>query len=346
MIHKKRNKERKNNICIMGISKEEKDVFKALGAFTGVIIVVAAVGFLMMRKGPETVQGEVEVSEYRVSSKVPSRVMQLLKHEGDRVRRGDTLAVMEAPDVEAKLAQAEASRSAAEAQNEKAQNGTRSEVVQTAYNLWQQATAGLTIANKSYDRVKALYDEGVVSAQKFDEATAQRDAAIATEQAAHSQYEMALNGAQREDKAAAAALVAAANGMVDEVNSYISETYLTAPCDGEVTETFPQPGELVGSGSPIMTIAMDGSKWVTFNVREDMLSDIREGSRVTAFVPAMDNKEIELNIYYMKDLGTYAAWKAVKTTGQYDLKTFEVRARAESGVLDNLRAGMSVIMKK
>ena len=127
--------------------------------------------------------------------------------------------------------------------------------------------------------------------------------------------------------------------------AYIDETYLIAPCDGEVTETYPQLGELVGSGSPIMSIAMMDSKWVTFNVREDLLTDIRQGETITAFVPALGNKEITLKVYYMKDLGTYAAWKAVKTTGQYDLKTFEVKARPEAPV-EGLRPGMSVIYKK
>lgn len=328
------------------LHREEKDVFVALGAFTVIVIIVAAVGFFMLRKGPEIVQGEVEQDEYRVSTKVPSRVLQLLVSEGDRVHTGDTLAIMEAPDIEAKKAQAEAAQSAAEAQNRKAVNGTRQEQIQSAYNVWQKAIAGLTIANKAYDRAKNLHDEGVISEQKFDEAAAQRDAAIATEQAAKSQYDMAVNGAQEEDKAAAAAVVARAKGAVAEVNSYIDETYLISPCDGEVTETFPQPGELVGSGSPIMSIAIDGSKWVTFNVREDLLKDIRQGSELRAFVPAMGNKEVTLHVYYMKDLGTYAAWKAVKTTGQYDLKTFEVRARAEGNELDSLRAGMSIIMKK
>ncbi len=328
-------------------SKEEKDVLLALGAFTVIVLVVATVGFFMLRKGPEIIQGEVEQDEYRVSSKVPSRVLRLLKHEGDRVGRGDTLAIMEAPDIEAKMAQAEAAQTAAEAQNRKALNGTRQEQVQGAYNLWQKAIAGLTIAQKSYERVQALYNEGVVSQQKLDEATAQRDAAVATEQAARSQYDMAVNGAQQEDKDAAAALVARAKGAVAEVNSYISETFLIAPCDGVVSETFPQPGELVGSGSPIMNIAIDGSKWVTFNVRENLLGDISDGSLLRAFVPARGNEEIALRVYYVKDLGTYAAWKAVKTTGQYDLKTFEVRARTEdASLLDGLRAGMSVIVKK
>lgn len=326
-------------------NSENKDIILAVIALVTVILVVAIVGFFMLRKGPEVIQGEVEVNQFRVSSKVPARVMKMLKQEGDMVRKGDTLAILEAPDVEAKLAQAEAATAAAEAQNAKAINGTRQEQIQAAYNMWQKAIAGVDIANKTFDRVKRLHDEGVIATQKLDEATAQRDAAVATEQAAHSQYEMAVNGAQREDKAAAAAMVARAKGAVAEVNAYIDETFLIAPCDGEVTETYPQLGELVGSGSPIMSIAMMDNKWVTFNVREDLLTDIRQGETVKAFIPALGNREVSLKVYYMKDLGTYAAWKAVKTTGQYDLKTFEVKARPEEQV-EGLRPGMSVILEK
>ena len=326
-------------------SSENKDIILAIIALVAVIIVVAGVGFFMLRKGPEIIQGEVEVSQFRVSSKVPARVMRMLKQEGDMVHKGDTLAILEAPDVEAKLAQAEAATAAAEAQNAKAINGTRQEQIQGAYNMWQKAIVGVDIAKKTLDRVKRLHEEGVIATQKLDEASAQYDAAVATEKAAQSQYEMAVNGAQREDQAAAAAMVARAKGAVAEVNAYIDETVLLAPCDGEVTETYPQLGELVGSGSPIMSIAMMDDKWVTFNVREDLLTSIQQGQTLTAFVPALGNREINLKVYYMKDLGTYAAWKAVKTTGQYDLKTFEVKARPEEQV-DGLRPGMSVILKK
>lgn len=325
--------------------RENSDLLLAFLTLTGIILLVAIVGFFMLRKGPEIVQGEVDVDEFRVSSKVPARLMKLYVKEGDTVHVGDTLAIMQAPDVQAKLEQAQAAENAAQAQNEKAINGTRQEQIQGAYDMWQKSKAGVDIAEKTYKRVKNLYAEGVIPAQKLDEATAQRDAAVATERAAHSQYTMAVNGAQREDKEAAAALVQRAKGAVSEVNSYIKETYLISPCDGEVTEKYPELGELVGTGAPIMSIAIMKSKWVTFNVREDLLKDIKLGAEFNAFVPALNNKVIRLKVYYMKDLGTYAAWKATKTTGQYDLKTFEVKARPEEEI-DGLRPGMSVILNK
>lgn len=311
---------------------------------TGVIAIVAVIGFFMLRKGPEIVQGQAEVTEYRVSSKVPGRILEFRVKEGQTVHAGDTLAILEAPDVQAKLEQARAAEAAAQAQNEKALKGARQEQIQAAYEMWQKAQAGVTIAEKSYKRIKNLYDQGVVSAQKLDEITAQRDAALATEKAAKAQYTMAKNGAEREDKAAAAALVNRAKGAVAEVESYINETYLIAQKDGEVSEIFPKQGELVGTGAPIMNVAVMDDMWVTFNVREDLLQSLTVGTEFEAFVPALD-KNIRLKVNYMKDLGTYAAWKATKTTGQFDLKTFEVRALPTDKV-EGLRPGMSVILDR
>ncbi|EPT34419.1 HlyD family secretion protein [Bacteroidetes bacterium oral taxon 272 str. F0290] len=313
-------------------------------ALAAVIVIVSLIGFFTFSKGPEIIQGQAEADEYRVSSKVPSRVLELKVREGDKVKAGDTLVILEAPEVMAKLKQAHAAESAAQAISDKAQRGTREEQLQAAYELWQKAKAGLEIAEKSYRRVDRLFQQGVMSAQKRDEAKANYDAMIATEKAADSQYQMAKNGARREDKAAAAAQVERAKGAVAEVASYMNETILTAAADGEVTEIFPKVGELVGTGAPIMNITRLDDMWITFNVREDFLKDFEVGAEVNAFVPAFQ-KEIRLKITYMKDLGTYAAWKATKTQGQYDMKTFEVKAVPVERT-KGLRPGMSAIIEK
>ena len=324
---------------------QNSNMLLAFITLMGVIIIVGLVGFFMLKKEPEMMQGQAEVTEYRVSSKVPGRILELKVHEGDKVQVGDTLARLEAPDVTAKLEQAQSAEDAAQAQNQKAIKGTRVEEIQSAFELWQKSKAGVVIADKSYKRMKNLYEQGVVPAQKYDEATALRDAAIATEKAARSQYSMARNGAQREDKMTTAAIVNRAKGAVAEVNSYVKETYLIAQTAGEVSEVYPEVGELVGTGAPIMSIAVMSDMWTTFNIREDLLKDLTVGKTFTAFIPALNNKQITLKVTYMKDLGTYAAWKATKTTGQYDLKTFEVKARPLTPV-PYLRPGMSVIIKE
>ena len=312
--------------------------------FAAVIIAVAIYGFFFLNQEDNTLQGEAEVTEVRISSKVPGRIEKFFVEEGDSVRRGDTLAILSAPDVYAKLSQATAAEQGAAAQSNKAQKGARVEQINSAYEMWQKAKVGVDIAQKSFTRVQNLYNKGVTTAQKRDEAEANYNAAVATEKAAKSQYDMAKNGAEREDKEAALAMLNRAKGAVAEVDSYITETYLISPVDGRVSERFPNVGELVGTGAPIMNVTDFSKKWGTFNVREDRLEDFKIGQTLTAFVPAI-NKEVKLKVYYMKDLGSYAAWKATKTTGGYDRKTFEIRGHFEENQPDIL-PGMSLIIKE
>lgn len=308
------------------------------------MVIVIVVGLLLPERA-EIIQGEVETTDYRVSSKVPGRVLELRVQEGDQVRKGDTLAILEAPEVMAKYDQASALAEAAEALSEKAQHGAQKEQIQGAYEMWQKAKAGLEVAEKSYQRVSNLFDKGVVSAQKRDEVKAQYEAMVATEKAAKAQYEMAKNGARVEDKKAAGAKVKQAQGAISEVNSYINETVLLAMADGEVTEIFPELGELVGSGAPIMNVAMTGKVFVTFNVREDYLNNLAVGTEVDAYLPAFD-KNVRVRISRIKNVGSFAVWKATKASDGYDLKMFEVRALPVGDEdLSSLRSGMSVIIK-
>lgn len=328
----------------MSEKTQHKNILLTVAAFTVVVVIIAVIGTLVFKSEPEIIQGYVEVSEYRVSSKVPGRVLELRVKEGDYVNVGDTLAIIDAPDVKAKLTQAESAESAASAMDQMANNGARREQINGAYALLQQAKAGLEIAQKSYNRVQRLYDEGVMSAQKRDEAFANYKAIEAQVKAAQSQYDMAVNGARREEKMAAAAQVNRAKGAVQEVNSYISETMQTAQKAGEVSDVYPKEGELIGTGSPIMSVSLLDDMWGTFNVREDQLDGMRIGSVITAYAPAF-KKDIKMKVYYIKDQGSYATWKTTKANGQYDLKTFEVKARPVTKV-EGLRPGMSLILKK
>lgn len=328
----------------MSEKKQHKNIIITAACTTLVVAVVAVIGAMSIKQEPETIQGQVEVSEYRVSSKVPGRILEIRVKEGDYVNVGDTLAILDAPEVRAKMTQAQSAENAAAAMDEMANNGARQEQVRGAFAVLQQAKAGLEIAQKSYNRVQRLYDEGVMTAQKRDEAFANYKALEAQVKAAQSQYDMARNGARSEEKKAAAAQVNRAKGAVAEVNSYIHETMQIAQMAGEVSDVYPKVGELVGSGSPIMSVSLMNDIWGTFNVREDQLDGMKVGSIVTAFVPAF-KKEIRMKVYYIKDQGSYAVWKATKSNGQYDLKTFEVKARPIDK-LEGLRPGMSLILKR
>ncbi|MDD6894709.1 MAG: biotin/lipoyl-binding protein [Prevotellaceae bacterium] len=328
----------------MSAKSQHSNILLAVIGFTAVIAVVAIIGFFTLGQKDNTIQGQVEVTEYRVSSKVPGRILELRVKEGDYVKVGDTLAILDAPEVKAKMAQARGVEDAAAAMSEMAQKGARQEQVRGAFELLQQAKAGLEIAEKSYNRVQRLFDEGVMSEQKRDEAYANYKAMEAQVKAAQSQYDMARNGARREEKLAAAAQVERAKGAVAEVNSYINETVQIAQMEGEVSEVYPRVGELVGTGAPIMSISLMNDVWGTFNIREDQLEGLTVGSTFSAFVPAF-NKEVQMKVYYMKDQGSYAVWKATKANGQYDLKTFEIKARPMEK-LDGLRPGMSLVINR
>ena len=321
--------------------KKEKEGSLLLGliALLAVVVIVALVGLLALRPEKTLIQGEAEAAEYRVSGKVPGRVEMYLFDEGEQVKKGDTLVIIYSPEVEAKKAQALAAREMAEAVNEKAHNGAQREQIAGAYELYQKAKAGEEIYRKSYERVQRLFDKGVVSAQKRDEVEAQYKAAVATVRAAKSQYDMALAGARKEDKAAAEAQVARVDGILKEVAAAEAERYLLSPCDGEVSEKFPKVGELVGQGSPVMSIVDLTDVWFTFAVREDMLSNFAMGSTVMVKIPALGDDKYPVVVTHLKAMGTYATWRSTQQNGGYDVRTFDVKCRPIADI-PGLRPGM------
>lgn len=315
-------------------------------ALIAIILVILVVGYVVSQdNGPRYIQGEAEATEYRVSGKVPGRIEEFRAVEGSLVSKGDTLVVIDSPEIRSKIAEANAAHAAADAQRKKAFSGARTEQITGAYELWQQAIVQEDVLRKSFERVQSLYDQNVISAQKYDETKAKYDAACAQTKAAKSQYDMAVAGAREEDKEAAVALVDRANAAVELVHSYISELYLTAPADGIISDIFPKVGELVGTGSPIMTVQDLSDMWFTFNIREDQLHSLKIDDVVTLQIPALDGREVEATVYYLRARESYATWKATKEIGEYDTKTFEVRARPNEEV-EGLLPGMSVLIKK
>ncbi len=325
--------------------KKSYNLVIGIAALILIILAIAIIGYIVSKPKPLVIQGEAEASEYRVSGKVPGRIEELFVKEGQTVHKGDTVAMIDSPEVRAKLAQANAARSAAAAQSSKARNGARSEQIQGAYQLWQQAIVQEDVMKKSLDRVSKLYEQKVVAAQKYDETKAQYDAAVAQTKAAKSQYDMAVNGARYEDKAAAQALVAQANGAVQEVESYLGELYLVAPADGIISAIYPKVGELVGQGSPVASVLDVDDIWFTFNVREDYLHGLKQGDGITVIIPALDGKEIPATVNYIAVRESYATWKATKETGMYDAKTFEVRA-VPTQKTEGILPGMSAIIQQ
>lgn len=325
--------------------KETRLMLTAMGIIVAAVAVLAIVGFLCLNKPAEIIEGQADATSVRISGKLPGRVCEFYVQEGDMVHTGDTLVHIHSSLAEAKMMQAQAMETAADAANRKVDAGTRTQIVQTAFQMWQQAKAMVTITKKTYDRMQNLFAEGVVAEQKRDEAKAAYDAAVAAEKAAKSQYDLAETGAQSEDKTAAAAMVNVARGGVLEVEALLEDQYLTAPCDGQIEVIYPEPGELVGLGAPVMNLLKIADKYVTFNVREELLEDMTMGKEIDIMIPALGRKETKARIYYIRDLGSYAVWRATKSTGEWDSRTFQVKAHPIDTIAD-LRPGMTVIYRK
>lgn len=304
---------------------------------------VTGLGWLLVQPRPRLLQGEVDTRKISVSAKIPGRVEEMPAEEGVRVKKGDVIAVLDSPQLQAKRQQAGAAREAAGAQRDKAEGGAREEQIRMAQSQWLQAQAGAELAGKSFARVERLFNDGVVPAQRRDEVQAQRDMARKLVEAAKAQYDMALNGAQEEDRRAAQALVNQAAGAVSEVESLITEARVLAPMDGEIVEQIVSLGELAAAGMPIVTMINPDDCWVTFSVREDWLGGMKLGDRLTGRVPALNGAEVGMEVSYLAPLGDFATWRATNIAGGFDLKTFEVRARPVTPA-EGLRPGMSVVV--
>ncbi len=308
-----------------------------------IIGVYTIAGYFIISPEPLIIQGEVEAAQIRVSSKIAGRVETLHIKEGNSVEKGQLLVSIESPEIDAKLKQAKAAKRAATAQKTKADKGTRKEKIISVRNMWLKAKAAEDLAEKTFKRVKNLHEDGVLPAQKMDEAKAQYISAQRTREAAKANFDMATRGARQEDKTAAEAMMNKAEGAVAEVEAYLKETQLSAPLMSEVANIVPKVGELITPGFPIVTLVDLKDVWVTFNLREDLLSDIRMGSVITAKFPALGNREIKLKINYITALGQYATWHATKASGDFDLKTFEIRGIPMEKV-EGLRPGMSALV--
>ena len=318
---------------------------------TGLVITIAVFAAVILfsiyffsNNEPIYLQGQVEAKQINVAPKVPGRVKAIYKKEGDRVQKGELLLELESTEIDAKLSQAEAVRLAAQAQSDKALHGAREEQIKGAYNVWQQAQAAADLAEKTYQRVSNLFNDKVLPAQKKDEAYTQMVALQKQAEAAKSQYEMAKNGARDEDKTAAQALVAQAQGVITEVNAYKDGAKVYAPADTQIQTIIPNEGEIVNAGYPVMNLIDTNDEWVVFNIREDKMVNYKEGTKFKAIAPALGNQKIELEVKHIAVQADFATWTATKSKGDFDKKTFAIKAYPTAKV-EGLRPGMSVLVE-
>ena len=315
----------------------------ALGGGVAVLGLLGLAALLLSRPGPETLQGETDATKVDVAAKVAGRLATIEVKEGDTVEKGAPVATIESPEIRAKLDQAEAAKAGAVAQRDKADHGAREEEIRAAKSQWDRAKHAAELAETTFGRLERLARDGVVPAQRLDEAEAQWKTSRDAAEAARAVYDMAVAGARSEDRSTAAAMVSRATGAVDEVKAFLEETKVVSPAAGEVYRRNAEPGEVVPAGFPIVTLVDLSDVWVTFQVREDRLARLKMGATVPARFPALGDEEVPLTVTFVSPQGDFATWRATSAQGGFDLKTFEVRARPAKP-LPGLRPGMSAVV--
>ncbi|GGB03572.1 HlyD family secretion protein [Agarivorans gilvus] len=310
-------------------------------------IIVAWVGYSFWQAyqpKPQLLQGQIEAQQYNISSKVAGRIDQVLVKKGQQVEPGQLIFTITSPELEAKLEQAKAGQQAASAMAEQAENGARSQEVAAAKDQWQKAQAAAQLAEKTYQRVNNLYQDGVVAEQQRDEAYTQWQAARYTENAASQMYQLAQEGARDETKKAAQEQVRAAAGVVAEVEAFTSDTEVTSWHAGEVSQLLLQSGELAPTGFPVVSIIDMQDAWLVLHVREDQLSQFQKGHQFMARLPALDNQSFKFEVSHVSVMGDFATWRATDSRTGFDLRTFEIEARPLQQI-EQLRVGMSAIIE-
>lgn len=306
------------------------------------IMALSILGIISMRDKNIVLQGQIEAEEYNISGLLPGRIEEIYVRKGDKVNKGDTLIHIISREVIAEYEAQKALEDAASLQSEKIDLGSRKELVSIAKEVWDGTKADLKLAKTTYDRIKALYEDSIVSLQRKDEVEALYKSALAAERAAYYQYHLASEGAQEQDKASAKAMAIAAKNNAEVVKSLLRDAKLTSPIAGEVATIALNEGELSSIGTSIMTVVDIDNPYLVLNVREDLLMNFKMGNDIMCDIPALGLKDVPFTINYISPLGSFATWKASKDSGGYDLRTFEIQAFPRMKTND-LRPGMSVL---
>lgn len=328
------------------MNNDEKLLFKITALIVVIVAIISIFGMVLYKDSPTILQGEVECPQIKISGKLLGRVEKFYVKEGDAVHEGDTLVLINSPEADALLQSAAAMKDVAYFENRKIDKGAREQIISSLKEAWMAAQAQSRLATSTYGRIERLYNDSVVPLQRKEEANAMAQAAQAAEKAARYQYELAMEGALQEDKEAAKALVDAAQGNVNEVKALLTDSRLTAPASGVISEIYPSEGELVMPGASIMNLLVLEESHIVLNIREDLLQHFIQGKRFSGTVPALGNATMEFEVYYTSPLGSYATWQSSRQSGSYDLVTFRVKARPvkRNNESSGLRPGMSVIV--
>ncbi|MBS1180500.1 MAG: secretion protein HlyD family protein [Proteobacteria bacterium] len=288
---------------------------------------------------PLMLQGEVEATRVDLAARVAGRVVRASVDVGDRVSADDLVIELDSPALRAGLDTSKATLAVARSNRDLAFS-TRQETIDARQAEREKAEADVVLAQKTYDRVSQLQERSFASEQVLDEASNKLNATLKARAAAEANLQLAVKGNSPEQKAVAVAQVEQAAAAAAQIETDLAELAVKAPMAGEVTARMAEVGELFGAGTPLLSIVDVDNAWFTFNVREDLLNGLAVGDRLKVRVPALGGHDIETRVTVINAQGSYANWRATKATGDFDLRTFEVRARPD-GPIEGLRPGMS-----
>ena len=307
------------------------------------VAVVALSVFYLMRPEPLLVQGEADATRLDIAARVDGRVKDIPVERGQNVAAGAVLVRIDNPETLAKNEQMKAAKAVAEAQLANVLVGTRAETIAARKADMERAQAAQVLAQKTFERTQTLTGQGNAPQARLDQVT---DALHESERAvdqAKSAYEQAVNGYTREERAIAAANVEKANADIQSVQSIIDQLAVYAPVASQVYQRNVEPGEYVSPGVPLVTLIDLADVWIHFDLREDLVKNLKVGDRLDVRIPALDERRITVEVKLIATKGEYASWRATRATGDFDLRTFSIRAYPVKPVPE-LRPGMSAYL--
>jgi HlyD family secretion protein len=309
-----------------------------------VIAVVAALSIWYLVRGqPLLVQGEVDATRSDIAARVDGRVAEIPVERGQDVAAGAVLVRIDNPETIAKKEQALAAQVVAQAQLANINVGTRAEVIAARQAALERAEANVVLAQKTYDRVSQLAGRGNAPIAQLDQATdALHEAQRAADQA-RSAHEQAVNGYTKEEREIAAANVKKAIADIAAVQSIIDQMVVYAPVASQVYQRNVEPGEYISPGVPLVTLIDLNDMWIHFDLREDLVKTLKVGDRLQVRIPALADRVVTVEVKLIATKGEYASWRATRATGDFDLRTFSIRAYPVEKV-PGLRPGMSAYL--
>jgi HlyD family secretion protein len=309
-----------------------------------VIVAVASLSiWYLVRPVPLLVQGEVDATRLDIAARVDGRVGEVPVERGQNVDANAVLVRIDNPETLAKHDQTLAARIVAEAQLANIHAGTRAEVIAARKAALERAQSNLVLAQKTYDRVKQLAEHGNAPVARLDQATDTLHESERAVDQAKSAYEQAVNGYTKEEREIAAANVKKAIADIAAVQSIIDQMVVYAPVASQVYQRNVEPGEYVSPGVPLVTLIDLNDMWIHFDLREDLVKSVKVGDRFDVRIPALADRRITVEVKLIATKGEYASWRATRATGDFDLRTFSIRAYPVDKVPE-LRPGMSAYL--